>query len=225
MSISAAEMRRLDEAAIRDHAIPSLLLMENAGRSVCDVISREYEPCKVLVLVGKGNNGGDGLVVARHLANRGYKVEVALLEDPAKFKADPLLNLTMIVKMNIPRVSMSDVVTEEEVLARCRKADLVVDAIFGIGIHSPVCGIFESAIRAVNRSGKPVLSIDIPSGLDADTGCVHGVAVKADWTVALALPKSGFFEREGPRHTGKIEVVDTGLPRELLRPFLNSPCL
>jgi NAD(P)H-hydrate epimerase len=88
--IHVAEMRRLDETAIRDYAIPSLLLMENAGRSVCEIIYREYEPCKVLVLVGKGNNGGDGLVDARHLANRGYKVEVALLKDPSQFKADHL---------------------------------------------------------------------------------------------------------------------------------------
>ncbi len=214
-------MRRLDEAATRDHAIPSLLLMENAGRSVCEVISREYEPCKVLVLVGKGNNGGDGLVVARHLVNRGYKVEVALLEDPAKLKADPLLNFTIVRKMKIPCIQLAEIATEEEALALCRKEDLVVDAIFGIGLNSPVGGVFETVIRALNKSGKPVVSLDIPSGLDADTGWVHGVAVKAAWTVALALPKAGFYENEGPQHTGEIEVVDIGLPHQMLQPFLN----
>ena len=219
--IRVAEMRRLDEAATREYAIPSLLLMENAGRSVCDLVSREYEPCKVLVLIGKGNNGGDGLVVARHLANRGYKVEVALLEDPSKFKADPLLNFTMVRKMKIPRMQISETATEEEVLTLCRKADLVMDAIFGIGLNSPVGGVFETVIRALNKSGKPVVSLDVPSGLDGDTGWVHGVAVKAAWTVALALPKAGFYENEGPQHTGEIEVVDIGLPRELLQPFLS----
>ena len=134
----------------------------------------------------------------------------------------------------------------------CQESELVVDAIFGIGIHSPVRGIFEKAIRAINRcgsntdqskrsgdwgrpnyhlgkeikslGGRPVVSIDIPSGLDADTGQVHGVAVKATKTVTLALPKRGLFEGEGPKYAGEIEVADIGIPRELLLPFLNYPC-
>ncbi len=219
MRISAEEIRRMDEASIRDYCIPSLLLMENAGRSVSDVISREYKPCKVLIFAGKGNNGGDGLVVARHLENHGYSVQVALLEDPVRLKADPLLNFSIVSKMSIPCVLMA-AYPEEKMLGFCRESELVVDAIFGVGIHSPVHGIFEKAIRAINRSQKPVVSIDIPSGLDADTGQVHGVAVKATKTVTLALPKRGLFEGEGPRYAGEIEVVDIGIPRELLQPFL-----
>lgn len=218
--ISVAEIRRLDQAAIRDYSIPALLLMENAGRSVSDVISRGGKPRRVLIFAGNGNNGGDGLVVARHLTNLSYSVQVVLLGDPAQLKPDPLLNFKIVSQMNIPMVLADGSTPEEELLQHCLNAELVVDAIFGIGIHSPVCGIFEKAIRAINRSQRPVVSIDVPSGLNADTGQVYGVAVKAARTVTLALPKAGLFEGEGPKYAGEIEVVDMGIPRELLAPFL-----
>ena len=210
----------MDQSAIQDYSIPSLLLMENAGRSVADVIFREYKPCEVLIFVGKGNNGGDGLVVARHLANRGYPVQIALLEDPTHLKEDPLLNFKIVCKMKIPLVLMAEA-SEEKIFGFCQGSGLVVDGIFGVGVHSPVGGIFGKAIHAINQCSKPVVSIDIPSGLDADTGQVHGVAVKAARTVTLALPKRGLFEGEGPQHAGEIEVVDIGIPRELLLPFLS----
>jgi NAD(P)H-hydrate epimerase len=221
MRISAAEIRKMDESAIRDYSMPGLLLMENAGRGVSEIIFREYKPCKVLIFAGKGNNGGDGLVVARHLANHGYSVQLALFEDPAGLKDDSLLNFSIISKMNIPWALMGTI-SEEEIFAYCTKSELVVDAIFGVGIHSSVRGIFAKAICAINGSQRPVVSIDIPSGLDADTGQVHGVAVKATRTVTLALPKRGLFEGEGPRYAGKIEVADIGIPRELLLPFIDT---
>ena len=220
--VQADVIRRLDQAAVRDYEIPALLLMENAGRSVSDVILREYKPCKVLIFVGKGNNGGDGLVVARHLANRGFHVQIVLLEDPSKFKDDSLLNFSIVRKMNIPLVLMTQDSKEEELLKYCLNSDLVVDAIFGIGIRSPLSGVFERAVRAINESRRLVISIDVPSGLDADTGQVHGVAVKATRTVTLALPKAGLFTGEGPQYTGEVECVDIGIPRELLLPFLTS---
>jgi NAD(P)H-hydrate epimerase len=222
---TADDIRRLDQAASRDYSIPGILLMENAGKAVADVIRREYKPCRVLVIAGKGNNGGDGLVVARYLAGHGYRVKIALLEDPAHLKADPLANFTLTQKNNIPCAAISKSVSEEALLELCRESELIVDAIFGIGIHSPACGIFEKAISAINRSKKPVVSIDIPSGLDSDTGQVHGVAVKATRTVTLALPKFGLYKGEGPHHSGEIEVADIGIPRELLVSFMNDSCL
>jgi hydroxyethylthiazole kinase-like uncharacterized protein yjeF len=221
MRISAAEIRKMDESAIRDYSMPGLLLMENAGRSVSEIIFRDYKPCKVLIFAGKGNNGGDGLVVARHLTNHGYSVQLALFEDPVGLKDDPLLNFSIICKMDIPWIRI-DAISEEEIFSFCKKSELMVDAIFGVGIHSSVRGIFAKAIRAINGSQRPVVSIDIPSGLDADTGLVHGVVVKATKTVTLALPKRGLFEGEGPRYAGKIEVADIGIPRELLLPFINA---
>jgi len=219
MRITAEEIRRMDQSAIQDYSIPSLLLMENAGRSVCDVIFREYKPCKVLIVAGKGNNGGDGLVAARHLANHGFLIQVLLLDEPSQLKADPLLNFSILRKMNIP-LSVMGTIPEEKLSGLFQDSELVVDAIFGVGIHSPVRGIFEKAIRAINGCQRPVVSIDIPSGLDTDTGEVHGVAVKASKTVTLTLPKRGLFEGEGRQYAGEIEVVDIGMPRELLSPFL-----
>ncbi|MEI7752737.1 MAG: NAD(P)H-hydrate epimerase [Candidatus Omnitrophota bacterium] len=222
MRISAEEIRSMDESAIRDYSIPSLLLMENAGRSVCDVIVREYKACKVLIVAGKGNNGGDGLVAARHLANQGYLAQVLLLEDPDQFKPEPLLNFSILRKMNIPW-SVTGAIPEENLSGLFQDSELVVDAIFGVGIHNPVRGIFEKVIRAINGCQKPVVSIDIPSGLDTDTGEVHGVAVKATKTVTLTLPKRGLFEGDGRQYAGEIEVVDIGIPRELVLPFLSHP--
>lgn len=219
--VKADEMSRLDQAAIRDYGIPALLLMENAGRAVADVISRLYSsPAKALIFVGKGNNGGDGLVIARHLANRSFQAQLVLLEDPAKFKPDPSVNFAIIRQMKLSAIPCWEGLDEEKLAEHCRAADLLVDAIFGVGIHSPLTGVFEQAVRVINESKKPVVSVDIPSGLDADTGAVHGVAVKAARTVTLALPKAGLFTGHGPEYAGKVECVDIGIPRELLLPFL-----
>lgn len=217
--VTAAEIRQIDECATRDYEIPGLLLMENAGRSISEVVFRHYRPCKVLIFAGKGNNGGDGFVVARHLVNRGFSVQVVLLEDPSGLKSDSLVNFKILCKMKIPVAVMVEA-SEDELHRHVQDADLVVDAIFGVGLRRSVSGVFESAIRAINRGPKQVVSVDIPSGLDADTGHVVGVAVRATKTVTLALPKRGLFEGDGPRFSGEIEIVDIGLPREMLRPFL-----
>ena len=127
MRISASDVRKMDESAIRDYAMPGLLLMENAGRSVGEIICRDYKPCKVLIFVGRGNNGGDGLVAARHLANHGYFVQVVFIEDPARLRGDTLQNFSIFSKMNIPWVTMSSV-SEEEIFNYCKESDLVVDA-------------------------------------------------------------------------------------------------
>lgn len=219
--VTREEMQRLDRTAIESYAVPGIQLMENAGAAVAAVVSREYPHEDVLVFVGKGNNGGDGFVVARCLARRHHKVQIVLLEDPLQLKADPRINYALIERMRVP-VRLADEGTRAEAFeALCRSAGVIVDALFGVGIHSPVGGRFEKAIRAINQSEKPVVSVDIPSGLDADTGEVYGAAVKANVTVALALPKQGFYRAEGPLHTGKVETVDIGIPRELMAPFLD----
>ena len=218
--VTVEEILRIEQSASRDCGIPELLLMENAGRSVSEVIFRDYKPCKVLIFVGKGNNGGDGLVVARHLVNRGFSVQVILLEHPSRLKPDALMNFNVVSKSEIPLLLMI-AASEDDFLKHVQNTDLIVDAIFGVGIHGPLSGVFEQAVLAINRSHRQVISIDVPSGLNADTGSVHGVAVKATRTVTLALPKTGLFEGEGPRYAGEIETVDIGLPRQLLQSFLH----
>lgn len=220
--VTVTEVRRIDQEANDRYGMPSILLMENAGRSVSEAIARISDPCKVAIFSGKGNNGGDGFVIARHLDNRGYLVRVILLADPSKLTGDALTNFEIVRKMEIPVAVLSGA-SEDEFLRICGDSDLVVDAILGIGLQSSLAGVFEAAIRAINRSGKGVISVDIPSGLDADTGEPHGIAVKATWTVTLALPKAGLYAGEGPRYAGKIETVGIGLPWQLLHPFLEGP--
>ncbi len=217
--VTRAEMQALDHAAISGYGIPGLTLMENAGAAVASFISRDFPTGATAVFVGKGNNGGDGLVVARLLACNAHPVQVVLLEDPRKLKDDPRANYSRIEQMNIP-VFLADEKTPFEIFQGfCCRSQVLVDALFGIGLCRPISGGFERAIRAINQSERPVVSIDIPSGLDADSGEVHGVAVRATVTVALALPKRGFFRAQGPSHTGRIETVDIGIPPDLLKPF------
>lgn len=220
MRVGAEDIRKIDQAAVRDYGMSILLLMENAGRSVSDLISAKYPPCKVLVFSGKGNNGGDGFVAARHLSNRGFSVRVALLEDPAELQADPFLNFSILTKMGIPCFQVEKV-SELELSEQLNKTDLVVDAMLGVGVHRVVEGVFARAIHAINASQRPVVSIDIPSGLDADNGQIHGVAVMATQTITLALPKTGLFVGEGVRCAGEIVVADIGIPKKLLEPYLN----
>jgi ADP-dependent NAD(P)H-hydrate dehydratase / NAD(P)H-hydrate epimerase len=220
ISACIADIRKIDQDALRDYGISPILLMENAGRSVCDVIARKFQPCNILVLAGKGNNGGDGFVAARHLSNRGYRVRVALLEDASKLKAEPLKNYSILSHMGIPCFRI-DEGSENEFLDRLREAELVIDAILGIGTRGAVEGTVAKVIHAINASKRPVVSVDIPSGLDADSGQVHGAAVRATLTVTLALPKKGLFLGEGPQCSGEIEIADIGVPEKLLAPFRN----
>lgn len=219
--VSSDEMRRLDRAAIEEFHIPAILLMENAGRSVADLIARDHKPCRAAIFIGKGNNGGDGLVTARHLSNRGFEVLILMLEDPAKLKPDPLANYQAVEKMHLPVRRIGEGFPGGKLVRIASGADLIVDAIFGIGLKSDLRGIFDTAVRAINEAARFVVSIDIPSGLDADSGEIHGVAVKANVTAALALSKTGLVTGKGPACAGKIEIVDIGIPRNLLRPYLD----
>jgi NAD(P)H-hydrate epimerase len=220
-TVTASEMQALDQMAIHEYAIPSLLLMENAGRGVADIISREAKQLrpssfKSLILCGKGNNGGDGLVAARHLANRGFGVEIVLFVNPANLKEDPAVNFSIVSRMKIPFFLVLEKGDVAGLRTRLQDADFVIDALFGVGLKAPLTDIFLDTVYTLNGSGKKVISVDIPSGLDADTGRVLGAAVKAAVTATLALPKKGLYEREGPIYAGEIQVVDIGLPREIL---------
>ncbi|MDW8106199.1 MAG: NAD(P)H-hydrate dehydratase [Armatimonadota bacterium] len=214
--VSAEQMRALDRAAIEQDGIPSLLLMERAGYGAFQRIAEWFAPIvgkQVAVLVGKGNNGGDGMVVARYLHEAGAKVHLWLTCAPEEFKGDPAVQWRIIQAYGIPALPMPHAPDP----ALFRDEDLLVDALLGIGVRGEVGEPLRSVIEAVNRSGRPVVSIDIPSGLDADTGCVQGTAIRATYTVTMALPKAGFFQNEGVRCAGKWEVVPIGIPAHRLQ--------
>ncbi|MEK6738129.1 MAG: NAD(P)H-hydrate epimerase [Planctomycetota bacterium] len=224
------EMRELDRKAMVEYLIPGIILMENAGRNVVGEamsLLRHVQPPqtegrpgvrKAAILCGKGNNGGDGYVIARHLHNSGVSVKVfsvANISDILK-EGDAAVNLRILFKMKIPVQELPDIAAMENLTKELRGYDVIIDALFGTGLSGEVREPFKTLINATNDSHKPIISVDIPSGLDANTGKVLGTAIKATKTVTFAVSKKGFYRNEGPAHTGEVVVTDISIPKELI---------
>lgn len=214
-AVTRAEMQALDRRAIEELGIPGLCLMENAGRGVArEALAMLPHPnAAVLLLCGKGNNGGDGFVAARHLAIAGARPACWLFGRVAELrgKGDAGVNLDACVRMGIPVDEALDL-PPEQIGAACSLHALVVDALFGTGLDRPLRAPWPAVIDAVNGCERPILAVDLPSGLDADTGMPLGACVRATRTVTMALPKVGFSRGRGPEHTGEVVVVDIGMP-------------
>ena len=213
--ISASQMKEIDRRAQEEFNIPGLFLMENAGIKTVDVIIellKNENLNKVFVFCGPGNNGGDGFVIARYLINRGINTKILLLVDPIKIKGDALTNYNRLLSSN------RDIILKDEGCFNLviEKTDLIVDAIFGIGLTRSVGGSYFRTIDYINRSKAMIISVDTPSGLCATTGRVLGIGVKADYTVTFGLAKNGFFINNGPVHVGELTIADIGLPLKLL---------
>lgn len=242
--LGRAAARKLDEAALSQYAIPGVVLMENAAREIAAHALSMLRPGTtggtntaasgqsgsektqaVLLFCGPGNNGGDGLAVARHLANAGVRVSILLSTHINRLKGESAVNCAIVQKMKLPM----SVVTGEEVsgplegaMASCvQKPALVIDALLGTGAEGTVKGAMAQMIQEVNKlrtQGVPVLSVDIPSGLDADTGAPlpGSPAVCADLTVTMAGIKVGFMDPAARAYTGRVVIGDIGVPTELL---------
>ncbi len=217
--LTAAEMRELDRRAIAEVGIPSLVLMENAGRSTYQVLRREFPELsgEVAVLAGRGNNGGDGFVVARYLANAGIPVAVFLLGRRDQVGGDARVNLEILAHQGLEVVEVLEESHLQAALDRLARAGLIVDALLGTGLNSPVTGLLASLIQQVNHLKRQVLAVDLPSGLSADTGEVLGVAVKADVTVTYGWPKIGQIVAPGRDYVGRLWQVDLSIPPDLAR--------
>jgi NAD(P)H-hydrate epimerase len=219
-ALSRAEMRAFDEHAIEACRVPSLLLMENAGRGASEVLVEELlegrsAGKRALVVCGTGNNGGDGLVVARHLLVRGATAEVLVLGDAARMTPDARANLEAWRGLGQGVLELADQVGPLE--KALEAADVVVDAVFGTGLTRPIEGFLAEAVRAMNAARAARFAVDLPSGLDADTGRTLGVAVHARVTATFAHPKLGLLTPRGVSHAGKVRVVDIGVPGDLAR--------
>lgn len=214
--VTASEMQAIDQKAISVYGIPSLDLMERAGRGIAEMISEVSYVGRAGIFAGKGNNGGDGLVIARYLSQRNFQVEVFLFADPAHLKSDAAINYEKVRQLNIP-VTVVDEKTDLQALRTCTdESDVIVDALLGVGLTGEVTGIYRTAVETINSSGRTIVSVDIPSGLHADTGEVLGVAVMALYTATLGLPKQGLYLKDGPAHCGDVRVIDIGIPKDLL---------
>ncbi len=218
-AVTREEMREMDRAATEDYGIPGLILMENAGRGAAMRVVNAHHARKctgpVLILCGKGNNGGDGFVIARHLHNAGLPVAVRYLGDATEIDpvSDAGVNCFIVLKMKLDFreiVAAKDI--EDEVTA-CKESGILVDALMGTGLHGDVREPIAGIISLVNSARPYTIAVDTPSGLDCNTGRPLGCAVIADDTVTFGLPKVGFFKGEGPRHVGRLTVVEISLPR------------
>lgn len=231
--MSRDQVRAVDEWAITAMSVPGVVLMENAGRSCAEFIVARYSglvprnrrqaasdelraTSHVCIFCGTGNNGGDGYVVARHLDNAGIRCRVIICGNAAKIKGDARINLDIIMKMGI-EIRQIDVDwrnIEDKVKDFTRGATLIVDGLFGTGLQGHLAENYIDLINAINARGIPIIAVDIPSGLDCDSGRPLGAAIKADATITFVAAKKGFAEVSAADYTGEVYVAGIGIEQK-----------
>lgn len=216
--VKAAEMQAIDRKAIDGCGIPSAALMESAGAEVARKVEQVLDVLTgktICVFAGKGNNGGDGFVAARRLHNKGAKIKVFLLTSKDEVAGDARIYLNVLVNTGVDIVELTGERDWDKARFATAFADCLIDALVGTGFHGEISGDMAEIVKLINAAGKPVVAVDIPSGIDADTGQVRGVAVEASHTVTFALPKPGLFFQPGATYAGELTVADIGIPVEV----------
>ena len=216
--LNADQMREADRRTIQDIGIASLVLMENAGRQVVAAIESLYADLAdrhIAVVCGKGNNGGDGFVVARTLQQRGFEVSVFLIGTVNEVKGDARINLEILGRIGQTLVEVADETAWELHGAEIAGHDLIIDAIFGTGLSAPLTGFYETVVADLNEAGVPIVSIDIPSGMSADTSDLIGDAIEATVTVTLGAPKLPLILPPAEMKCGEVVIADIGIPSDV----------
>jgi len=228
--LTREQVRAVDLRAIADYALAGIVLMENAGRNAAHLLmtlaslDRVDPPLRVTIACGRGNNGGDGFVIARHLENLGAEVKLLLACDPAAYRGDAAVNHVVGVRAGIP-IDQLESAPMETWSAALAGSDWIVDALLGTGSSGAPRGAVATAIRAINLARGPhgpdsrphkIFAVDIPSGLDCDTGLAAGECVRADATATFVARKIGFDAPGARAFTGAVHVLDIGVPRRLL---------
>jgi NAD(P)H-hydrate epimerase len=220
--LNRKEVRALDRRAIEEFAVPGVVLMENAGRGAVEVLISLGCGGPVIIGCGKGNNGGDGFVIARHLDNRGIPVRVLLFAHPDHLTGDAAVNYKIIARAGLKILIHDEEELNQNVIeTEFANAEWVVDALFGTGLTGSLRKPFDGVIAGINNSKAHVLAVDIPSGLDCDTGQPLGPTVRAEHTVTFVAEKKGFANPEAKKWTGRVHVVEIGAPRQLIEEFIN----
>jgi NAD(P)H-hydrate epimerase len=217
MFLTREQVRAIDRRAIEEFGVPGAVLMENAGRGAAEVLLSLGARGPVVVCCGKGNNGGDGFVIARHLDNRAVPLRVLLFARPEELTGDAALNYEIVRRSGIAlEVRAGQAVDGEALRRELAAAEWVVDALFGTGLAGAVRPPFDTVVGAINASGARVLAVDIPSGLDCDTGQPLGATVRAQHTVTFVAMKTGFAQPAAREWVGEVHVADIGAPRAAL---------
>ena len=217
--LSRDEVRGIDARAAEELGLPTLVLMENAGRGAAALLRERAGRGRVVIVCGPGNNGGDGGVVARHLDAWEYAVRVVWFARRERLSDDAAVQFQILERSGLDQQTWEGPIDPGRLDELFREADWVVDGLLGTGLTRPVEGPLRTVIEALNRSGKPVLALDLPSGLDADTGRPQGVAVRATATATFVAPKLGFATPGAEAFTGEVHIVEIGVPRRILEPF------
>jgi NAD(P)H-hydrate epimerase len=217
--LNAAQMREADERAIQEIGIPSIVLMENAGRQVVAALEASFgdlASSEVAILCGRGNNGGDGFVVARTLHQRGVDVSVFVIGSVADVRGDARQNLEILGRLGLTAVEIAGGQDWELHFSEIAECDVIVDAIFGTGLKAPLAGLLETIAADVNGSGIPVVAVDLPSGLSADTSEIIGECVRATITVTMGAPKLPLILPPADACAGRIVIADIGIPVSII---------
>jgi NAD(P)H-hydrate epimerase len=212
--ITRDQSRRIDRQTIEEYGLPGLVLMENAGRGVADLLQQLGISGPAVICCGKGNNAGDGFVIARHLGLRGYAVRVFVWADAAELTGDAGVNFRVVQKMGIPLTLFGKGHDPAELDAALVGASWIVDALLGTGAHGEPRPPLDAVIDQLNASPVPKLAVDLPSGLDCDTGLAAAHTIRAAHTCTFIAPKIGFQTPGADLYTGHIHVLDIGAPRQ-----------
>jgi NAD(P)H-hydrate epimerase len=217
-TLSCEQIRQIDRLAVEQYAMPSILLMENAGYNAARIIETEYpSPVRsAVIFCGPGNNGGDGLVIARHLHNAGRRLTVILAGPAERLKGDALTNYQIVSKMPVPILTLD--ATDESLTG----ADLIIDALLGTGFTGEPRPPLDTIIQKINRSGKPVVAVDVPSGLDCSSGTAGQATIRANLTITFVAVKTAFLTPTTAPYLGKLQVADIGVPKELIQQVGNQ---
>jgi NAD(P)H-hydrate epimerase len=213
--LTRQQVRDVDRIAIDQLGLPGIALMENAGRSAAEVLLAEQNAQRFVICTAGGNNGGDGFVIARHLWLAGREVEIDLFSPAGKLSGDAAINYLVCRRLGVLIHEHPDGTTDDSFVSRLKTADWIVDALFGTGLSSNVRSPFDRLIETMNSANASILAVDLPSGLDCDTGEPLGIAVKATKTVTFVAQKAGFQNRSSREFTGEIQVSGIGVPADL----------
>lgn len=206
--VTAEEMAELDRHTIEDLKTPSLTLMENAGQAVAEEAIKLAHGPKIVIICGKGNNGGDGFVAARYLLEKYFDIKVIHIGKKYEVKDDTKINIE---RLESDVIEIVDLDSFGKVKPFLKDADLIIDSIFGIGLNTTIKSPYFEIITYINSLNKDVLAVDVPSGLNATTGEAMGISIKAKKTVTFAAAKTGFCKNDGPKYCGEIKVIDIGI--------------
>lgn len=217
IALTREQSRQVDRIAMEVYGFSGLVLMENAGRGVADCLERLGIDGTVVICCGRGNNGGDGFVIARHLDLRGYRTQVLLYCDPAQLAGDAAANFRILEKTNVPIHPCYENSEADSLQTHLAGASWIVDALLGTGARGEPRPPLDSVIDQLNASGIPILAVDVPSGLDCDTGEPAEHTVRAAHTCTFATAKVGFAQPGALDYLGELHVLDIGTPTKLAR--------